>query len=65
MADYEPHPIAEMFPMMDDAALAELAQDIRDNGMQEKIKLWEGMILDGRNVTAPVSSPRSNRSSRP
>ena len=49
MADYKPHPIAEMFPPMDDRALAELAQDIRDHGLQEKIRLWEGMILDGWN----------------
>ena len=50
MADeYQFHPIANLFPMMDDEALAELAADIKAKGLKEQIKLWRGQIIDGRN----------------
>jgi ParB-like chromosome segregation protein Spo0J len=43
------HPLAEMFPLMVEAELAELTADIEENGLQEAIDLYEGQILDGRN----------------
>lgn len=43
------HPLADMFPMLGDAELSELAEDIRANGQHEPIWLYEGKILDGRN----------------
>jgi ParB-like chromosome segregation protein Spo0J len=43
------HPLAELFPLMFEAELAELADDIKKNGLQEDIVLYEGQILDGRN----------------
>jgi hypothetical protein len=46
---YEVHPAANMFPMMDPEAYAGLRDDIRDNGQQEAITLWRGMLIDGRN----------------
>ena len=46
---YEAHPAAELFPLMDNVALAALIRDIKENGLQEPILLWEGKILDGRN----------------
>lgn len=46
---YEPHPASELFPMMDNVALAALIRDIKANGLREPITLWEGKILDGRN----------------
>lgn len=43
------HPAAELFPMLAADRLAELADDIKQNGLKQPITLCEGMILDGRN----------------
>lgn len=43
------HPIADVWPMMDEAKLQELAADIRKNGQLVPVWLYEGKILDGRN----------------
>jgi len=43
------HPYAELFPMMPDAELKTLADDIAENGLVEPITLFKGEILDGRN----------------
>lgn len=43
------HPIAAVWPMLDDAKLDELAEDIRQHGQLHPIWTFEGMILDGRN----------------
>lgn len=43
------HPIADVWPMMDEAKLAELADDIKKNGQLVPVWLYEGKILDGRN----------------
>jgi hypothetical protein len=43
------HPLADLFPMMGSEELAALAEDIRENGLRESIKLHEGAIVDGRN----------------
>ena len=49
MTMYEDHPASKLFPLMDNVALAALIRDIKANGLQEPILLWEGKILDGRN----------------
>jgi hypothetical protein len=43
------HPAAELFPMMSEAELQLLAEDIKVNGQKHKITLFRGQLLDGRN----------------
>ena len=45
----EYHKIADVFPMMSEKELIGLANNIKQNGLQNKIMLCEGKILDGRN----------------
>jgi hypothetical protein len=50
-AELESHPAADLFPLMDVASpeFGDLAADVREHGLQEPIRLFEGKILDGRN----------------
>lgn len=43
------HPYSEIFPLIEGAALDELTADIKAGGLREKIWLYDGRILDGRN----------------
>jgi N6-adenosine-specific RNA methylase IME4 len=43
------HPLANLFPMLGDAELDDLGEDIRANGQVETVKLHRGLVLDGRN----------------
>jgi len=43
------HELSGIFPMMDDPALDELAESIRQHGLQVPICTYKGSILDGRN----------------
>jgi ParB-like nuclease domain len=44
------HPIADLFPMMSDGELSDLAADIRVNGLLDPITVdKDGVIIDGRN----------------
>jgi hypothetical protein len=57
-AQLEAHPLAELLPMIGLTAFDLLKKDIRDQGLREKIKLWNGRsdgsvgalrVIDGRN----------------
>ena len=48
----KPHPAAELFPPMDDAAFEELWRDIKQNGQREPITTYQGQVLDGLNRLA-------------
>ncbi|EDY19024.1 hypothetical protein CfE428DRAFT_3201 [Chthoniobacter flavus Ellin428] len=43
------HPLAELFPLMPEQDLKDLANDIQTSGLKAPITIHEGMILDGRN----------------
>jgi ParB-like chromosome segregation protein Spo0J len=51
MNGYLVHPAADAFPMMSDAELKDLAEDIRVNGLQTPVVLNhdESILIDGRN----------------
>jgi ParB-like chromosome segregation protein Spo0J len=46
---FEVHPIASIFPRLDDAGIDALAMDIKANSQHDPIVLFEGKILDGVN----------------
>lgn len=49
MPKLEDHPLSQIFPLMEDADLDSLGDDIETNGLRDPIWLLDGKILDGRN----------------
>lgn len=49
MTDYDFHPIAGIFPMIEGQDFAQLVADVKAHGVREPVWLYEGKILDGRN----------------
>ena len=43
------HAAASIFPMMPDDELAELAEDIKANGLRNPLMRQDGFLIDGRN----------------
>jgi DNA modification methylase/ParB-like chromosome segregation protein Spo0J len=46
---WEIDPIVEIFPPLDGREFEALVQDVRDHGILEPIKTFEGKVIDGRN----------------
>lgn len=46
------HPAADMFPMLGAAEFRELVADIVRHGQREPVKVWRGLVVDGRNREA-------------
>lgn len=46
---YQPHPLAELFPLMEGDAYSALVEDIRAHGVRVPVVMLDGKILDGRN----------------
>jgi len=49
MPQLDPHPIADIWPMMSDDDVEKLSADIKSLGLLSPVWLYEGKILDGRN----------------
>jgi len=47
--EYEFHPLADMFPLIEGEDFDQLVEDIGNRGILSPIILYEGKILDGRN----------------
>lgn len=50
--DFPNHPAADLFPMMDDTSLQQLAEHIRVHGLKQRIEILDEQVLDGRNRLA-------------
>lgn len=46
------HPAADIFPMLSDAEILDLANDIKANGLQQPLTIYKNQLLDGRNRLA-------------
>lgn len=58
---FDSHPYAEIFPMMSEEEIEELANDIEANGQLNPIKIYDGKILDGRNRYAALEALNHRR----
>jgi ParB-like chromosome segregation protein Spo0J len=47
--EFEFHPLANLFPIIEGTEFDELVADIRQHGVREIVWLYDGKILDGRN----------------
>ena len=55
------HPLAELFPMMTADEIRALAVDVKEHGLLERVTLYEGKVLDGRNRYTACARWRRNR----
>src|SRR5262249_21494712 len=54
--EYQPHPFANMFPMIEGQEFENLKASIAKSGILEPIGLYQGLILDGRNRYAAAKA---------
>lgn len=43
------HPYADLFPLIEGDDFAKLVADVKANDLRDKIVVWDGKVLDGRN----------------
>ena len=49
MIEFEDHPLADIFPLMTEGEIEDMALSLERTRQREPIVLYQGMILDGRN----------------
>lgn len=52
LSKMEVHPAAAFFPMLPDAEILDLANDIKAHGLQQPLTIYKNQLLDGRNRLA-------------
>ena len=62
--EFDFHPLADIFPLLQSDDLRDLATDIRERGLIEPITIHEGKILDGRNRYRAAKLVRFNFTER-
>lgn len=49
LREFEVHPLADLFPLVDGQEYEDLRTSVRENGVVNRVTLYQGKILDGRN----------------
>ena len=52
LRNYTVHPAADIFPMLSESEILDLANDIKANGLQQPLTIYKNQLLDGRNRLA-------------
>ena len=60
-----PHPLADLLPLLHGDDLDALAEDIRQHGLRVAITLLNGQVLDGRNQLAAPAKTRTAHPNQP
>jgi ParB-like chromosome segregation protein Spo0J len=59
LREFEVHPLAELFPLVGGAEYEDLRTSVRENGVINRVALYRGQLLDGRNrVRAAMAEGR-------
>ena len=61
MIEFEFHPLADLFPLLEGVDFDNLVKDIKNTGQAFPITIYQGMILMGATGTAHVGSWNENQ----